>query len=113
MFVPRDESLASHASRNSSPPEQFAEIRPMRSERYLAACQEAERRPPWRGAYWYYARSLCAAKARISRQYRDAGLGPLGAVGAFLIAMAFATTGLAGYLLSRRWPGVIRRHFAV
>ena len=66
-----------------------------------------------RCAYWYYAKSLTSAAREIRGTGKGLGLGPVSGVGAFLVAVSFASVALVGFFVARFWPQVIRRHFAV
>jgi len=62
---------------------------------------------------WYYGKSLKLAFRSIRRKYRDVGLGPGGAALAMMIASCYLTIVATGKLVTRYWPDIIPRYFAI
>jgi hypothetical protein len=65
------------------------------------------------GTPWRFARSVAKAGRRIHTHRRDVGLGPVGAAGAFGLALGYFGLCAVGEVLGRVSPELVRRRLAV
>jgi hypothetical protein len=71
------------------------------------------KRIAWRQTYWAAAVWSRRFSRGIWSRYRDVGLTPFGAVGATMVAMAYVGCMVAGDVLTRMSPSIVRRHFSI
>jgi hypothetical protein len=65
------------------------------------------------GSVWRLLRDLMKVPGRVSNRYRQAGLGPMGWIGAFTLAVSYYWLKFVGDLLAFFMPRTVRKVFSI